>query len=431
MRNSELLGDVDVMIVGGGPAGSSTALHLERLDPGLAARTLLLEKGHHPREKTCGGALTLNAEHVLSDLEIPLNIRSAPVHHVRLIYGEVTIDLPEDGCAKRVIRRCDLDSALFQAAKDRNIPTMEDVRVNKVVRRPNHLLVMTDRGHFRAQVVVGADGVSAVLRKTCGFGPGKLSRIYVAETPADPAVEPVFAQQVLLIDFSYLRDGLRGYYWDFPCYIDGQPFVSRGIVAVGRVGSHDLLDAILARRGVNVERALHKAWPIRHFNPRERFSRPRMLLAGDAMGSDPLFSEGISQGLSCGRLAAEAIVDAFKRNDLSFSSYTKRILHSRLGRELLAYSRAARFLYGRHAELMLSLLHESAELRDLIGHSYAGTANISESIPRIAKLVAGHLLHFRRRLHSFRAAAALTEPAAGAGNAGGVMVETPTIGSVS
>jgi len=411
-RKSELLGDVDVIIVGGGPAGSSTALHLERLDPDLASKTLLLEKSHHPREKTCGGALTLNAERILSELGISLSIPWAPVHHVRLTYGEVCIDLPDDGCAKRVIRRCDLDSTLFQTVKDRNIPTTEDVRVNKVVRCPNHLLVMTDRGHFRAKVVVSADGVSAVLRKTSGFGPGKLSRIYVAETPADPAVEPVFAEQVLMVDFSYLRDGLRGYYWDFPCYVDGQPFVSRGIVAIGRVGSHAFLDEILARRGVNGEAALRKAWPIRHFNPRERFSRPRMLLVGDAMGSDPLFSEGISQGLTCGRLAAEAIVDAFKRNDLSFSSYTKRVLRSRLGKELLAYSRAARFLYGRHAELMLSLLHESQELRDLIGHSYAGTANIYESIPRVARLLAGHLLHFKRHIHGFRAAAALADPAA-------------------
>ncbi|MFQ5805737.1 MAG: NAD(P)/FAD-dependent oxidoreductase [Phycisphaerae bacterium] len=430
-RKSELLGDVDVIIVGGGPAGSSTALHLERLSPDLATRTLLLEKSRHPREKTCGGALTLNAERILSELAVPLEMRWAPVHHVRLVYGEVCIDLPDDGCAKRVVRRCDLDDVLFQTAKDRNVPTMEDVRVNKVVRRPSHLLVMTDHGHFRAKVVVSADGVRAVLRKTSGFGPGKLSRIYVAETPADPAKEPVFTEQVLLVDFSYLREGLKGYYWDFPCYIDGRPFVSRGIVAVARLGSHAYLDELLARRGVKAEGAVRKAWPIRHFDPRERFARPRMLLVGDALGSDPLFSEGISQGLACGRLAAEAIVDAFKRNDLSFSGYTKRVLRSRLGKELLAYSRAARFLYGRRAEVVLSLLHESQELRDLIGHSYAGTANIYDSVPRVAKLVAKHLIHYKQRMHSFRAAAAVTDRAGGKEEANAALTGTSVTGSVS
>ena len=149
------------------------------------------------------------------------------------------------------------------------------------------------------------------------------------------------------------------------------------------------------------------------------------------MGTDPLFSEGISQGLACGRLAAEAIVGAFRRNDLSFSGYTKHVLRSRLGKELLAYSRAARILYGRHAEVVLSLLHESEELRDLIGHSYAGTANISESVPRVARLVAKHLLHFRRRIHSFRTAAALTDRTAGTEEANAALPGTSVTGSVS
>ncbi|NIQ23698.1 MAG: FAD-dependent oxidoreductase, partial [Pseudomonas stutzeri] len=61
-KDRDIVGDADVIIVGGGPAGASTALHLERLNPKLAARTLVLEKSRHPRDKTCGGALTLNAE---------------------------------------------------------------------------------------------------------------------------------------------------------------------------------------------------------------------------------------------------------------------------------------------------------------------------------------------------------------------------------
>jgi len=57
----EMLGEPDVVIIGGGPAGTSAALHVQRLDPKLASRTILLEKSSHPREKICGGALTVNA----------------------------------------------------------------------------------------------------------------------------------------------------------------------------------------------------------------------------------------------------------------------------------------------------------------------------------------------------------------------------------
>jgi len=430
-KNRDIVGDADVIIVGAGPAGASTALHLERLNPKLAARTLVLEKSRHPRDKICGGALTLNAERILSELGVVLDIPYAPIHHVRLVYGEARFDLPEDGCAKRVIRRRDLDGALFQAVQDRHVPTAEEVRVTRVIRQPNQLLVLTDRGNYRAKVVVSADGVNAVLRRTSGFGPGKMSRIYEVKTPADPANEPVFTEQILLIDLSYVREGLKGYYWDFPCYVDGQPFVSRGIVTGSRLGSRAFLRKILARRGVSLEGTRSKVWPIRHFDPRERLSQPRMLLVGDAMGSDPLFSEGISQGLAGGRLAAEALDDAFQRKDLSFSRYTKHVRQSRMGRELLAYCRAARFVYSRHAELSLSLLYESQGLRELIGHSYAGTANIYDSLPGIASHLAKHLLHVRRRVRSFRAAATTADRTGSAAEASVTQTETSVPGSVS
>ncbi|MGB9775078.1 MAG: NAD(P)-binding protein, partial [Anaerolineae bacterium] len=39
----------DVIIVGAGPAGLSTALHLQQMSPDLASRTVILEKARHPR----------------------------------------------------------------------------------------------------------------------------------------------------------------------------------------------------------------------------------------------------------------------------------------------------------------------------------------------------------------------------------------------
>lgn len=409
----ELLGDVDLVIIGGGPAGSSTAMHILKYDPALAARSILLEKTNHPREKICGGALTLNAERVIEDLGINLDIPSAPVHHVQLVYGNARIDLAEDGCAKRVIRRCDFDGMLFKAAKDRGFPTMEDTRVRRILRRADHLLVVTDRGNLRAQAVVGCDGVGAVVRKTTGFTPGRMGRLWVAEIPVDPKSSRVFQEQVLIIDLSYVKEGLRGYYWEFPCFIEGRPFISAGIVDTDhknqrRVGCADFLTNILARRGIDTRDAMRKAFPIRHFSPRERFARPRMLLAGDALGSDPLFSEGISQALEFGRLAAKAVVEGFARKNLSFSNYTKTILQSRVGKELAAYARFSNYFYGPRAELFLSLLYENVELRRLIGCSYAGTQNMHQKTLRMIKLIGSHLLHVNQHLRNFRSAANLT-----------------------
>jgi flavin-dependent dehydrogenase len=191
---------------------------------------------------------------------------------------------------------------------------------------------------------------------------------------------------------DYRSDSVKGYYWEFPCHIDGKPFVNRGLVMGPLRGSKKHLQDILQQRGVDCEAIKIKAWPISHFRPGGRFSQPRMLLVGDALGSDPLFSEGISQALAGGRLAAESLDQAFKSHDLSFKGYTRYVLRSRMGQELTAYARASRFFYGRHAGALLSLLQGSPELRDLIGMSYAGSESISQNTFKILKIVVKHLL---------------------------------------
>jgi flavin-dependent dehydrogenase len=59
----------DLLILGGGPGGLSTALH-------LAPRILILEKEHYPRFKLCAGGLGADAEVVLERLG--LDLREVP-----------------------------------------------------------------------------------------------------------------------------------------------------------------------------------------------------------------------------------------------------------------------------------------------------------------------------------------------------------------
>src|SRR5690349_7831925 len=66
----------DVLILGGGPSGLSTALHLAQIAPHLTSRILILEKEHYPRHKLCAGALVLDAEIILERLG--LDVREVP-----------------------------------------------------------------------------------------------------------------------------------------------------------------------------------------------------------------------------------------------------------------------------------------------------------------------------------------------------------------
>src|SRR5512143_1962346 len=62
----------DLIIVGAGPAGISTALHLAQIEPEMVPHTLILEKARHPRHKLCGGGILPDAEIILRQLGLDI-----------------------------------------------------------------------------------------------------------------------------------------------------------------------------------------------------------------------------------------------------------------------------------------------------------------------------------------------------------------------
>src|SRR5450759_2746596 len=154
----------DVIIVGAGPAGISTALHLVNLAPELVSRTLILEKAHHPRPKLCGGGILPDAEVVLCQLG--LDITEVP--HVDVDWAHFDFDgqgMKMRGETKglfafRVIRRHEFDAWLASEARDRGFLIHENTTVKSIAATETGVVVATDQGEYHAAVVVGADGSS-------------------------------------------------------------------------------------------------------------------------------------------------------------------------------------------------------------------------------------------------------------------------------
>ena len=107
-----------IIIVGAGPAGSSTALHLCQRNPELAEHILVLEKANHPRTKVCSGALSHHGSLVLKGLQLQPEVPHIPLRAIRMSYGKHHYSFRGNPVA-RVFQRSELDKWLLDEVRKR------------------------------------------------------------------------------------------------------------------------------------------------------------------------------------------------------------------------------------------------------------------------------------------------------------------------
>jgi len=345
-----LVENVDVLIVGSGPAGTSAALHLVQADPNWAQRIIVIDKAVHPREKLCGGGITHMGQNVLADLGLTIEVPKFPVREAKITFQDLAYSIVGNPVFI-LVQRDEFDHWLVKKAEERGVDIRQGQALTDIQVRDDYVEVTTALTRIRASAVIAADGSRSIVRTKLKWDDdSRVARLLEILTPEDRK-QAAFQDNVAVIDFSRISDGLQGYYWDFPSLVKGKPTMNRGLFDSRihpkrpKANLKSNLEDALADRQRDLADYQLKGHPIRWFDKNGRYSVPRVLLAWDSAGADPFVGEGISFALSYGQVAADAIVDAFSRNDFAFSDYRQRILEHKVLKQLPTRVLLARLAY--------------------------------------------------------------------------------------
>lgn len=380
----ELSSRYKIAIVGGGPAGLATALHIANRSPELGAQTVILEAATHPRPKVCGGGITFHGEEQLRHLDLRIDVPAFPVHQLHFRLGDQVFVTP---CrhGMRVIQRNEFDAVLATAVAERGLALHNGEKLLDLHMADDGVELMTNRNRYRVQAVIAADGANSTVRRKLDLrstlGVARLLRVLA---PLDAEQSRAWQEGTALFNFSCIDQGVQGYMWEFPCYVNGAPHMNYGIFDSrthpqrAQQQPHGqlkrLFTAGLGASNVDLDAVQLEGHPVRWFNPRAEFARPRVLLVGDAAGVDPLFAEGISYAMEYGALAADAVCDAFHQGDFAFRDYKERLLGSHLSRSLRRRSLVARNLYRQRHRWLWRGLWQAAAIAPAAVNRAAGAA---------------------------------------------------------
>jgi len=380
----------DVLISGGGVAGSTLAILLGRR--GLQVE--LFERYHFPKEKPCGEGLMPAGVAVLNRLGVGEAVGGAPFYGVRYHSGNhvtegrfpQTAGLPVSGYGQR---RKHLDEVLFRtAANAPGVIAHTGAQVDGPLRENGRVVGMfVDGQPHRAALVVAADGVHSRLRHQMGLNVPVRRKRFGIRAHFRLAKGQV---QAPCVDV-FLGTGHELYVTPLPC---GEVLVA--VLADARQLGESLERSF--RRWLLAEPELAKRLegaeqisPALATSPLAAQARsgvaPGFVLLGDAAGFlDPITGGGMTQALMTAELLDRYIPERMSQDDswlrnferarrallLDYRILTRMILwladHPRLGQRLL-------WIMGVLPSLFSHVIGVSGGVRRLVAFPWSRSLN--------------------------------------------------------
>jgi len=293
----------DVLVVGAGPAGSATAIHLSR----GGARVLLADRARFPRDKPCGGGVTGRALKQAPCDIAPVVERVVDTFELRLHYRQSFRRSSTEPLILMTQRRR-LDAFLAEQAVAAGATFVDDTRVEQIEIGAAGVTATVGGSPVAADVIVGADGANGVVARAAGLEDGIVRGVALeGNVPWSLLDLDRFAATAVV----ELGAPAGGYGWLFP----KGDHANLGVGGWATEGPH--LREHLARLARTYDVDPAAITDVRgHRLPMRRVgaSTPageHVVLVGDAAGLvDPLSGDGMYEAFTSARLAAEAILAA-------------------------------------------------------------------------------------------------------------------------
>lgn len=377
-REAHTVVESDVIVVGAGPGGATTAKWLA--DRGLSVS--LLEKSTFPRDKVCGDGLTPRATKQLVRLGVDVSEEAGWVHNTGLrtyaghpqpfefAWPELA-QFPSYGLTRP---RSEFDAMLADLAVAAGATLHQNTNVSEPILDPASDRIVGVRAkngaEFRAPITVAADGNSSRLSLAMGLEKNRLRPMGVA---ARAYFRSPRSHDRLIESHLQLWDGvpgksnlLPGYGWVFPM---GDGTVNVGLGTVSSTASsqkmnfRELMWKWLDNtppewefnRDTMIGQISSAALPM-SFNRKPAYGRG-LVLVGDSGGMvSPFNGEGIPYAMEAADMAADAIADALARGvgtasaEKALHGYASRLEHEwggyfRLGQVFVALIERPEVMY--------------------------------------------------------------------------------------
>jgi geranylgeranyl reductase family protein len=315
----------DVLVVGAGPAGSTAAYRLAR----EGASVLLADRASFPRDKPCGGGLTMRAARLIpfpvdavvedrvTRVEFGLNFRS---HFERRTEEPLVL----------MTQRSRLDAYLAEQAAAAGADFRDGVKVTGLELTSSGVVAQVNGSKIAANAALGADGVNGVTARAIGLDQERDYGVALEANVPYGVVSRERYQGRLCLELANVPGG---YGWVFP----KGDHVNVGVGGWEREGPR--LREHLARfcREYDIpEKRLEdiRGYRLPLLRPRARLTKDRVALLGDAAGLvDPLSGDGIYEAVLSAKLSAGAVLDLLggKTTDLGrYDLELRRALSSQL-----------------------------------------------------------------------------------------------------